>query len=94
MIKQDLYMATISWDGYVDEDGKYHEDTEGEQMIARHSIDDLLEGIEEYMDKFKARSPYLECASIETYEDEKVAKWRKITESVKTILKAKEKNGK
>lgn len=87
-------MATICWDGYTDENGKYFEDTEGEQTVVRHSIDDLLEGVEEYLELFKGRGAYLDCASIETYEEYNVDKWKDITESVKTILKAKENNGK
>ena len=87
-------MATNCRDGYIDDEGDYYENTEGEQTVVRHSIDDLLEGIEEYLNLFKARDPYLDCASIETYEDQDVDKWKDITESVKTILKAKEKNGK
>jgi len=86
-------MATVCWDSYVDDDGKSYEDTEGEQTILRYNIDDLLEGVEEYLGLFKARNPYLDCASIETYEERDVSKWKDITESVKTILKSKENNG-
>tara|TARA_R100000278_G_scaffold104108_1_gene80487 strand:+ start:347 stop:631 length:285 start_codon:yes stop_codon:yes gene_type:complete len=92
--RKDVYMATICWDGYVDDDGRYFENTDGEQTIVRYSIDDLLEGVSEYLLLFKARDPYLECASFETYEGHDVEKWKDITESVKTILKAKEKHGK
>lgn len=94
MNRQDVYMATICWGGYTDDDGRYFENTEGEQTVVRHSIDDLLEGVDEYLDLFKGRDPYLECASMETYEDHNVDKWKDITESVKTILKTKENNGK
>ena len=54
MINQDVYMATICWDGY-------DEYTEGEYTVVRHSLDDLFEGVEEYLDRFKAISKYLYC---------------------------------
>ncbi len=94
MNQSDVYMATVCWDDYVNDKGVCHENTAGEQMIIRHSIDDLLEGVEEYLELFKGRDAYLECASMETYEEHDVEKWKDITESVKTILKAKENNGK
>ena len=77
-----MYMATICWDGY-------DEYTEGEYTVVRHSLDDLFEGVEEYLDRFKARSPYLECASVENYKDDsnKVLGYKDITDSLKLILK-------
>ena len=90
MSKKDIYFATVCWDG-IDEW------TDGEQTIVRYSIDDLLEGVAEYLELFQPRGAYLECASMETYTEHgggKVEKWREITESVKTILKIKENNGK
>ena len=82
-------MATICWDGY-------DEYTEGEYTVVRQTMDDLFEGLEEYLDTFKARNPYLECASVENYKEDsvEVIGYKDITESVKLILKAREKNGK
>ncbi len=79
-------MATICWDGY-------DEYTEGEYTIVRQTMDDLFEGVEEYLNLYEARNPYLECASIENYKDDDVEPfgYKDITESVKIILKAKEK---
>jgi hypothetical protein len=53
---KEIYYGTIAWDGY-------DEYTEGEYTIHRYSLNDLLDDLLYYMDKFKNRSPYIESAS-------------------------------
>lgn len=89
MNSQYVYLATICWDGY-------DEYTEGEYTVIRHTLNDLFEGIKEYLHTYKSRDPYLECASIETYKDDSSVpvSYKDITESTKTIIKVKEKDAK
>ena len=91
-MSRDIYLGTIAWDGY-------DSDTDGSMTIVRHSMDDLIEGVMEYIDKLSGRSAYLECASIE-YETDKeyidkseIEIARDITETLKTIIKKRRSNG-
>ena len=57
-MKSDVYIATISWDGI-------NEFTQGERTIYRITLEDLIEGVQQYLYTFESRHPYLECASVE-----------------------------
>ena len=57
-MNREIYWGTICWNGY-------DEYTEGEYTITRYSLNNLLEDVEYYMDYFKGRYPYVECASRE-----------------------------
>tara|TARA_R110002020_G_scaffold434012_4_gene644162 strand:- start:7807 stop:8076 length:270 start_codon:yes stop_codon:yes gene_type:complete len=87
-VYNNVFFATVGWDGY-------DENSDGDITFYRGSLDDLLEGVEEYFVKFKERSPYLECASSEV-RDSKNTQYQSqdITESVQTILNKRDKNGK
>ena len=88
------YLATVGWDGY-------DEYTDGEVTIMRHNSEDLVEGVEEYLEQYSERSPYIECASIEITTmavrgevDNNIYSSRDITELIKTKIKTKENHGK
>lgn len=59
-----IYNATISWGGYSEDGNLFNEDAE--YSFNRSSYDDLLDGIKEYLDKYKSRKAKFECASMET----------------------------
>ena len=52
------FYCTIGWDG--------GEMNEGEVSYQRASYTDLLEAVQESLEKYKARNPYFVCASMET----------------------------
>jgi len=90
MKTNDIYWATIAWDGFDDQ-------TQGERTITRFTMSDLVEGVQEHLIEFESRHPYIECASIvvkDTNKDEVVTE-RDLTETVKTIvqIKASKNNG-
>ncbi len=85
MKNKEYYHGTIAWDGYSS--GSMEFSVEEEQYIFRHSLDDLIEGFCEYLSKYKARSPYIACASHEINGQEK-----DITESVKKYINTIEEN--
>jgi len=58
MYTNEILYGTICWDGY-------DEDTQGEYTFTRYSLNDLLDDLWFYTQKFEARSPYVECASRE-----------------------------
>ena len=65
-MRDSRYCATVSWDGYVDEDGKFLMDSDGEFILYRDKLDWLIDGVSEYLEKWKERGAYLELASKET----------------------------
>lgn len=81
MKNKEYYHGTIAWDGY-------DEDSMGEQTILRYSLDHLIEDLIEYLEKFKTREPYIECASYEANDQE-----QDITESVKKYIETINKRG-
>jgi len=83
------YWGTVSWDGY---DGR----NDGELTILRYKLDYLMEDLDYYLNKYSKRSPYLACASVESFE-KGLAKIEDITESAKKFLQSinkEENNGK
>ena len=78
-----IYYATVSWDGM-------DEYTQGDRTITRMNIEDLVEGVEEYLLTFESRHPYLECASVEYEKDREVYDSKDLTDTIKTIIKTKE----
>jgi hypothetical protein len=82
-MKSDVYIATISWDGI-------NEFTQGERTIYRITLEDLIEGIQQYLYTFESRYPYLECASVELRDGRNTIESKDLTESIKTIIKTKE----
>ena len=57
------YYATISWDELVE--GGVKKAEAGELTIQRDKLSWLIEDVVEYLDKYKARSAYLDLASFE-----------------------------
>ena len=93
-MNDDTYLGTIAWDGY-------DSNSDGSVTIARQNMEDLIEGVIEYLDKFDGRGAYLECASIEMSMVGKNSKInstfevaRDITETLKTIIKKRRNHGK
>lgn len=76
-----IYYGTIGWDGF-------DELSEGEYTIRRYNIDDLVEGFVDYLDQWKARNPYVVCASHEADGKEK-----DITDHVKLLIKQNKNRG-
>lgn len=65
-MNSDMFYATISWDGYIDEDGKFLVDSDGGFLIRRKKLSWLIEGVAECLEEFSARRAYLETASKES----------------------------
>tara|TARA_R100000742_G_C4190536_1_gene22778 strand:+ start:236 stop:505 length:270 start_codon:yes stop_codon:yes gene_type:complete len=87
-VYDNIYFATVGWDGYDD-------NTDGEITFHRNSIEDLLEGVEEYLVKLKDRNPYLESASSEGRDSNNNSIiGQDITESIQTIINKRDKHGK
>tara|TARA_R100000234_G_C4894088_1_gene132762 strand:+ start:151 stop:417 length:267 start_codon:yes stop_codon:yes gene_type:complete len=80
------YYATIAWDGLV-VDGKRLADF-GEYIISRDTLEDLVEGVEEYLIKWKGREAYLDLAAEEYKDPDRPLIHRKeYTEFIKKELK-------
>ena len=76
-----LYWATISWDGVLDKDGRFIPESEGNFTFTRDRLSYLIEGVEEYLEKWKARDAYLDTAS-----EEKGADYKDLTSLIKSEL--------
>lgn len=82
-MKSDVYIATICWDGIC-------ELTQGERTFYRLTLEDLIEGAQQYLYTFESRHPYLECASVELRNGVNTVESKDLTETVKLIIKTKE----
>jgi hypothetical protein len=77
------YYATIAWDGLI-VDGKRYSD-EGEFTLSRDYLDDLVDGVEDYLIKWKDREAYLDLAAEEF--DNPNTKIKEYTKYIKEELK-------
>ena len=58
MSQNDVYYITFAWDGQS-------ELTEGEYTTRRYSMEDLLDCVDEYTERWQDREVYVDCASYE-----------------------------
>ena len=67
-MSNETFYATISWDGYIDENDKFVWGSDGEVLIQRDRLEWLIEGVMDYFQRFSERHPYLDLASKESDE--------------------------
>ena len=65
-LSNETFYATISWDGYIDENDKFVWGSDGEVLIQRDRLEWLIEGVMDYFQRFSERHPYLDLASKES----------------------------
>ena len=80
-LSSEKFYATISWDGYIDDNDKFVWGSDGEVLIQRDRLEWLIEGVMDYFQRFSERHPYLDLASKES--DEKA---QDITDLVKSEI--------